>query len=143
MSAAFIAGVKAHFPNSGHTVDWFHVVQLFTKAVDEVRRAEAKETQLPKATRWATLKNADGPLTEKQINALAELMRMDMQTSKAWRIKEMLRWVRKVTSMRGAQWRLTNFINVALKLSIVRLGFCMNNFLVLLTLRVRLTGLHS
>ena len=28
-------------------------------------------------------------------------------------------------------------------ISIVRLGFCMNNFLVLLTLRVRLTGLHS
>ena len=30
-----------------------------------------------------------------------------------------------------------------IELSIVRLGFCMNNFLVLLTLRVRLTGLHS
>ena len=116
MSAAFIAGVKAHFPNSSHTVDWFHVVQLFTKAVDEVRRAEAKETKLPKATRWATLKNADGPLTEKQINALAELMSMDMQTSKAWRIKEMLRWMRKATSMRGAQWRLTSFINVAMEL---------------------------
>ena len=29
------------------------------------------------------------------------------------------------------------------QISIVRLGFCMNNFLVLLTLRVRLTGLHS
>ncbi len=116
MSAAFIAGVKACFPNSSHTVDWFHVVQLFTKAVDEVRRAEAKETKLPKATRWATLKNADGSLTEKQIDALAELMRMDLQTSKAWRIKEMLRWVRKAASMRGAQWRLTNFINVALGL---------------------------
>lgn len=116
MSGAFIAGVKAHFPNSSHTVDWFHVVQLFTKAIDEVRRAEAKETRLPKATRWATLKNADGPLTEKQIDALAELMSMDMQTSKAWRIKEMLRWVRKATSMRAAQWRMTNFINVALKL---------------------------
>ena len=83
MSTAFIAGVKAHFPNSSHTVDWFHVVQLFTNAVDEVRRAEAKETKLPKATRWATLKNADGPLTEKQINALAELLSMDLQTSKA------------------------------------------------------------
>jgi len=116
MSGAFIAGVKTHFANSAHTVDWFHVVQLFTKAIDEVRRAEAKETTLPQATRWATLKNADGPLTEKQIDALAELMSMDMQTSKAWRIKEMLRWVRKATSMRGAQWRLTNFINVALKL---------------------------
>ena len=116
MSGAFISGVKTHFTNSSHTVDWFHVVQLFTKAIDDVRRAEAKEASLPKATRWATLKNADGPLTEKQIDALAELMSMDMQTSKAWRIKEMLRWVRKATSMRGAQWRLTNFVNVALTL---------------------------
>ncbi|WP_310601412.1 transposase [Desulfobulbus sp.] len=39
-----------------------------------------------------------------------------MWTSKAWRIKEMLRWVRKATSMRGAQWRLTNFINIAMEL---------------------------
>ena len=116
MSGAFISGVKAHFTNSAHTVDWFHVVQLFTKAIDDVRRAEAKEASLPKATRWATLKNAEGPLTEKQIDALAELMSMDRQTSKAWRIKEMLRWVRKATSMRGAQWRLTNFVNVALPL---------------------------
>ena len=33
--------------------------------------------------------------------------------------------------------------DVEVEISIVRLGFCMNNFLVLLTLRVRLTGLHS
>jgi transposase len=116
MSGAFISGVKAHFTNSSHTVDWFHVVQLFTKAVDDVRRAEAKEATLPKATRWATLKNADGPLMDKQIDALAELMCMDMQTSKAWRIKEMLRWVRKASSLQGAKWRLTSFINVALAL---------------------------
>ena len=116
MSGAFISGVKAHFTNSSHTVDWFHVVQLFTKAVDDVRRAEAKKATLPKATRWATLKNADGPLTDKQIDALAELMSMDMQTSKAWRIKEMLRWVRKASSLQGAKWRLTSFINVALAL---------------------------
>ena len=116
MSGAFISGIKTHFANSALTVDWFHVAQLLTKAVDEVRRAEAKQTPLPKATRWATLKNADGPLTEKQIEALAALMSMDMQTSKAWRIKEMLRWVRQAASMRAAQWRLTNFINVATKL---------------------------
>ena len=116
MSGAFISGVKAHFTNSSHTVDWFHVVQLFTKAVDDVRRTEAKEANLPKATRWATLKNADGPLTDKQIDALAELMSMDTQTSKAWRIKEMLRWVRKASSLQGAKWRLTSFINVALAL---------------------------
>ena len=116
MSAAFIAGVKAHFPGRRHTVDWFHVVQLFTRAMDEGGRAEARETKLPRASRWATLKNADGPLTEQQLHALAELMSMDMQTSKAWRIKEMLRWVRKATSMRGAGWRLSSFMHVALKL---------------------------
>lgn len=116
MSAAFIAGVKAHFPGSSHSIDWFHVVQLFTRAVDEVRRAEARAAKLPRATRWATLKNADGPLTEQQVKALAELMSMDLQTAKAWRIKEMLRWVRKATSMRGAGWRLSSFINVALQL---------------------------
>lgn len=117
MSGAFISGVKAHFPNSAHTVDWFHVVQLFTKAVDDVRRAEAKEVALPKATRWATLKKADGQLTESQIDALAELLSMDLHTAKAWRIKEMLRWVRKATSARGAKWRLTSFLNVAQSLA--------------------------
>jgi len=117
MSGAFISGVKTHFANSSHTVDWFHVVQLFTKALDDVRRAEAKEAKMPKATHWATLKRADGPLTEKQINALAELMSMDLHTSKAWRIKEMLRWVRQAPTVRGAKWRLTTFLNVARSLT--------------------------
>ena len=36
MSGAFISGIKTHFTNSTLTVDWFHVVQLLTKAVDEV-----------------------------------------------------------------------------------------------------------
>ena len=40
MSGAFLAAV---------TVDWFHVVQMFTKAVDDVRRAEAKHGKLPKS----------------------------------------------------------------------------------------------
>ena len=118
MSGAFISGVKTHFANSSHTVDWFHVVQLFTnKALDDVRRAEAKEAKLPKATRWATSKRADGPLTEKQIDALAELMSMDLETSKEWRIKEMLRWVRQAPTVRCAKWRLTTLLNVARSLT--------------------------
>jgi len=48
MSGAFIAGIKTHFENSEITVDWFHVVQLLTKALDEVRRAEAKTEPFPK-----------------------------------------------------------------------------------------------
>ncbi|CAO0820902.1 hypothetical protein DFAR_10025 [Desulfarculales bacterium] len=43
--------------------------------MDEVPKAEAKERKLPKATRWAVLKAADGGrlLAEKQQQALTEL----------------------------------------------------------------------
>ena len=42
MSGAFLAAVGETFDEAVVTVDRFHVVQMFTKAVDEVRRAEAK-----------------------------------------------------------------------------------------------------
>lgn len=80
MSGAFIAAVGEVFPNAAVTVDWFHVVQLFTKALDEVRRAEAKSTRLPKALRWAILKRAEGRLTRAQAEALAELEASDLAT---------------------------------------------------------------
>lgn len=77
MSGSFISRVKAHFANSSLTVDWFHVVQLFTKAVEVVRRAESWEVAMPKASRWATLKKAEGQFTEAQLEVLAELVAMD------------------------------------------------------------------
>ena len=73
MSPAFLAAIGETFEQANVTVDWFHVVQLFTKAVDEVRKAEAKHNTMPKALRWAVLKAADGKLTTKQAVALAEL----------------------------------------------------------------------
>jgi transposase len=116
MSGAFIAAVGESFANAAVTVDWFHVVQLFTKAVDEVRRAEAKHNKLPKALRWAVLKRADGRLTEAQVTALAELEASDLFTAIAWRIKEKLRWVRQAQSVQAARWRVTNFLRHAAEL---------------------------
>ena len=116
MSGAFIASVKTHFKNAERTVDWFHVVQLFTKAVDEVRRSEAKTISMPKTSRWAVLKNADGPLTDRQVEAIAELAAMDLHTSTAWRVKEALRWIRKATTEQAAKWRLSSFLNFAREL---------------------------
>lgn len=116
MSPAFLAAIGENFPSANVTVDWFHVVQLFTTAVDKVRKAEAKERKLPKATRWAVLKAADdGRLTEKQQQTLAELETGGFATATTWRLKEMLRWIRKATSVRAAQWRLTHFARHALK----------------------------
>ena len=113
MSGAFIAAIGESFENAAVTVDWFHVVQLFTKAVDEVRRVEARQSKLPKALRWAVLKRADGRLTEAQVTALAELEASNLFTAIAWRIKEKLRWVRQAQSVQAARWRITNFLRHA------------------------------
>jgi len=113
MSGAFLAAVGETFDQAAVTVDWFHVVQLFTKAVDDVRRAEAKETKLPKALRWAILKRADGRLTHAQADALAELETSGLLTAIAWRIKEMLRWIRKADGVQAARWRVTHFLRHA------------------------------
>ena len=88
-------------------------VQLFTKAVDDVRRAEAKHNTMPKALRWAVLKAADGKLTAKQAAALAELEATDLFTATAWRIKEKLRWIRNAETVQAARWRITSFIRHA------------------------------
>ncbi|CAO0823135.1 hypothetical protein DFAR_340018 [Desulfarculales bacterium] len=52
-------------------------------------------------------------LTEKQQQPLTELGTSGFAT--AWRLKEMLRWIRKATSVRAAQWRVTHFTRHALK----------------------------
>ena len=109
MSAAFEAAVAETFANAAATVDWFHVVQRFTQAVDQVRRAEAKDRKMPKGARWATLKGKER-LNEEQRKALVELETAAFATATAYRAKELLRWVREATTVQGAKWRLTHFI---------------------------------
>lgn len=113
MSPAFLAAVGQNFARASVTVDWFHVVQLFTHALDDVRKAERKRARLPAAIRWAVLKNADNRLSQKQAAALAELEAGDFMTATAWRIKEKLRWVRAAHTPQAAKWRLTHFVNHA------------------------------
>ncbi|MCB2218692.1 MAG: transposase, partial [Desulfobulbaceae bacterium] len=107
----FLSGIRKHFSKEEITVDWFHVVQIFTKAVNKVRVLETKKRQLPKATRWAVLKNEESTtLSENERRALAELDSMDLFTAIAWRVKERLRWVRKAATAQAAKWRLSNFL---------------------------------
>jgi transposase len=113
MSPAFIAAVTDEFPNASQTVDWFHVVQLFTKNMDEVRKLEARKKPLPKGTRWTTLKGCETKRTDAQQAALQELFERGLATATAFRVKEMLRWVREANSTQGARWRATNFLRKA------------------------------
>jgi transposase len=111
MSPAFLAALATSFPKAAVTVDWFHVVQLFTTAVDQVRKAEARSRQLPKAIRWAVLRAGDANLSDDQRIALAELETGGFATAAAYRAKEMLRWIRQAETPQAARWRVTRFIN--------------------------------
>ncbi len=114
MSPAFLRGIDETFPQAEVTVDWFHIVQVFTRSVDEVRKQERRQRAMPKALRWAVLKNfAANNLTEKQVDALHQLLQQDLETSKAWLIKEKLRWIRHASTPHGARWRITHFLTFA------------------------------
>ena len=118
MSPAFISGVSEQLSNAEITVDWFHIVQIFTRALDEVRKQENRVTPLPKHLRWAVLKKGDTDnLTINQLKAMAELLKQGLDTATAWRIKERLRWIREAKAhglpsgvLRGSLTMLTNWL---------------------------------
>lgn len=113
MSQAFLSGVAEHLPKAEVTVDWFHIVQTFTKRLDEVRKKERREQGHPKSLRWALLKSLENEnLTPKQLAALQELVADQSATSDAWVIKEKLRWIQKAPTPRAARWRITNYLKV-------------------------------
>lgn len=60
MSKAFISGVGSHLPKAQITFDRYHVAQMLTAAVDEVRRRERKSCPvLLDGTRWLWLKRPE------------------------------------------------------------------------------------
>jgi transposase len=85
-----IAGYAEHAVN---VLDRFHVMQKFSKAIDEVRAGEAralgKKTKgaVLKHTRWCLLKRPEN-LTEKQEARLADLLKLNLKTVRAYLLKE-------------------------------------------------------
>ena len=91
MSKAFIAGAARHLPGAAVAFDGFHVVQLANKAVDAVRREEARsEGGWLKKTRWCWLKDKT-KWTAKEQDKMSWLPQSRLKTARAWRIKEALR----------------------------------------------------
>jgi len=76
-----------------NVVDRFHIMQKFSKAVDEVRAKEAKDLgkktggMVLKHTRWCLLKRPEN-LTEKQEVTLWELLKHNLKTVRAYLLKE-------------------------------------------------------
>lgn len=75
-----------------HVLDRFHIMSHMNKAVDEVRRKEAsthraKGVEVLKRSRWCLLKRPEN-LTEGQQDKLADLLRLNLRSIRAYLLKE-------------------------------------------------------
>lgn len=113
MSKAYIAGVTRVLPGAAITFDAFHVIQLANQAVDQVRRREAVWAKSLKHSRWIWLKD-HGDLTTKQTRQFQSLSRENLETGRAWRLKETLRALyANAPSREQAEAELTRWVSWA------------------------------
>ena len=99
MGEGYANSIREHTPRAVICIDNYHVVQLATKALDEVRREHWNELRRTgeidaakqfKDSRWSLLKNP-ADLTETQAGTLAALHPAGGKVPRAWAIKEMVR----------------------------------------------------
>jgi transposase len=80
-------------PQAVHVLDRFHIMQKFGKALDVIRAAEVRELQqagqkpVLKKTRYILLKRPEN-LTESQEVKLAELLKINLKSVRAYLMKE-------------------------------------------------------
>ena len=103
MTGGYAASVRHHAPQAEIVIDNYHVVQLATKALDEVRREHWNELRASgqvdaakafKDARWSLLKNPED-LTDRQAATLAALTASRGKVARAWALKEMVREIFK------------------------------------------------
>jgi transposase len=86
MSPAFIKGVAESLPEAAVTFDKFHAVKIINDAVDQVRRAEQKQQDVLRGTRYIWLRNPD-TLSERQRTTLESLPTRHLKTARAYHIR--------------------------------------------------------
>jgi transposase len=86
MSPAFIKGVDQRLPNAAITFDKFHAVKIVNDAVDLVRRAEQKNQDLLRGTRYIWLRNPAN-LSDRQKATLEALPTRHLKTARAYQIR--------------------------------------------------------
>ena len=99
MTGGYAKSVLKHAPQATIVIDNYHVVQLATKALDEVRREHWNELRHAGETgaakqfkhdRWSLLKNPDD-LSDQQAATLAAIQAGGGNVARAWAMKEMVR----------------------------------------------------
>lgn len=88
MSKAYLSAIREYFPYADNVIDKFHVKQAFLTCLDEVRKAEQRETEskveLFRGRRLFMIPRSR--LTDSQAAKMAELCKMYPKTGRASRI---------------------------------------------------------
>ena len=87
MWKAYINAVSRKMPQAKIAHDKFHLVKYLTDMIDKVRRKEVKEQELLRKSRWTLLKNYQNH-TEKQRLQWEAILNTNLETAKAWRVRE-------------------------------------------------------
>jgi transposase len=92
MWRAYLNVIRNRAPNALNVLDRFHIVKNVQKAVDEVRAGEARTLEaagknLLKHKRWLLLKRPEN-LSKKQQGSLKELVKINLNTVRAYLLKE-------------------------------------------------------
>lgn len=114
MAASYIAAARAHIPDAEKKIcfDRFHVAQLLSKRVDQVRRSEHRallgqgEKTLSK-TKYLWLTNPEN-MSDRRYAELQRLLEIVDETSVAWKLKElaMTIWNYSCEQIASAAWRV-------------------------------------
>ena len=96
MWKAYLKVIRERIPQAVHILDRFHIVARINKAIDEVRAGEHRsmirdgyEPLLTKS-RWLLLKHKEN-LTDLQKTGLKELLKYNLQSVRAYLLKEEFR----------------------------------------------------
>ena len=93
MWKGYIGVIRKKASGALHILDRFHIMAMMNKAIDKVRAGEAKRMKqagyppLLKNSRWVFLKRVWN-LTKKQAVKLKELLKYNLQTVRAYLLKE-------------------------------------------------------
>jgi len=90
MSPAFIKGVAEYLPKAAITFDKYHIMKIINTALDEVRKAEAKEQSLLRGQKYIFLKNRKNlsQAQEKALKAIEAMPQLNLKTVRAYHLRE-------------------------------------------------------
>lgn len=115
MSKSYVAGVGEHLSEAEITFDPFHVMAIVNKAVDQVRRQEAKTEPVLKKTRYLWLHN-EATRSQRQQEHFDSLPKSRLKTARAWRIKLLLQEIyQQCQTIMDAEPALNRWYNWAIR----------------------------